>query len=70
MPVAKAVNQQMGVYSKNVKDLKDLKSGARHTCFIGRLSLPDRAFVFGLPVNVATPPAQQSALKPASIRKT
>lgn len=29
VPVAKAVNQQMGVYSKKVKDLKDLKSGAR-----------------------------------------
>jgi hypothetical protein len=49
---------------------RELKSGARHTCFIGRLSLPDRAFVFGLPVNVASPPAQQSVLKPASIRKT
>lgn len=29
VPVAKAVNQQMGVYSKKVKDLKDLKNGAR-----------------------------------------
>ena len=29
MPVAKAVNQQMGVYSKKIKKLADLKSGAR-----------------------------------------
>lgn len=29
VPVAKAVNQQMGVYSKKVKNLADLKSGAR-----------------------------------------
>jgi len=29
VPVAKAVNQQMGVYSKKVKSLKALKSGAR-----------------------------------------
>lgn len=29
VPVAKAVNQQMGVYSKKVKSLKDLKNGAR-----------------------------------------
>lgn len=29
VPVAKAVNQQMGVYSKKVKNLQDLQSGAR-----------------------------------------
>lgn len=29
VPVAKAVNQRMGVYSKEVTDLKELKSGAR-----------------------------------------
>lgn len=29
VPVAKAVNQQMGVYSKKIKSLQDLKSGAR-----------------------------------------
>ncbi|WP_370682189.1 MetQ/NlpA family ABC transporter substrate-binding protein [Comamonas sp. GB3 AK4-5] len=29
VPVAKAVNQQMGVYSKKVKDLKELQNGAR-----------------------------------------
>lgn len=29
VPVAKAVNQQMGVYSKKVKRLEDLQSGAR-----------------------------------------
>src|SRR5256885_2466060 len=29
VPVARAVNQQMGVYSKKIKSLADLKSGAR-----------------------------------------
>ncbi|WP_253252212.1 MetQ/NlpA family ABC transporter substrate-binding protein, partial [Comamonas thiooxydans] len=29
VPVAKAVNQQMGVYSRKVRKLADLKSGAR-----------------------------------------
>lgn len=49
---------------------RELHSGARHTVYIGRLSPSDRAYVFGLPINLKPLPDKQSALKPASIRKT